>query len=147
MQSLVSDSHSHRAFSCHCYFLYKVSVAVAPQLSDCSCLLSSPLLLVDWPWSGSQTCWTRFAHEPDLIFRFGFMFLARPNLNWGPGSTPWVDLNLRSKPEPWGSATACAAYHTRVDVLCDDLMHMHDKLMQLMLPIHAGLSPCVKLSI
>ena len=58
---------------------------------------------IDWPWSGSRTCWTRFAHEPDPMFGFGFVFLAGPNLNWGPGSTPWVNLNLRSEPEPRGS--------------------------------------------
>ena len=28
---------------------------------------------VDWPWSGSRTFWTRFGHEPDPMFRFGFM--------------------------------------------------------------------------
>ena len=37
------------------------------------------------------------------MFGFGFMFLAGPNLNWGPGSTLWVNLNLRSEPEPQGS--------------------------------------------
>ena len=58
---------------------------------------------LDWPWSGSRTCWTRFAHEPDPMFGFGFVFLAGPNPKWGPGSTPWVNLNLRSEPEPWGS--------------------------------------------
>src|SRR5712691_11871215 len=53
---------------------------------------------VDWPWSGSRTCWTRFAHEPDPMFRFGSMFLAGPNLNWGPGSTPFANLNQGSMP-------------------------------------------------
>jgi len=42
-------------------------------------------------------------NEPDPRFRFEFVFLVGPNLNWGLGSTPWVNLNLRSEPEPRGS--------------------------------------------
>ena len=57
-------------------------------------------LEVDWPRSGLGTWRTGFAPEPDLMFRFRFTHMAEPNIYWGSGSTPYVNLDLRFEPEP-----------------------------------------------
>jgi hypothetical protein len=56
---------------------------------------------LDWPRSGPRTWQTGFAHEPDPMFRFRFVHLAGPNIHWGPGSTPCMNLDLRFVPEPF----------------------------------------------